>query len=176
MARRSIPVVPPDRRAWLMLLGLWLLLMAIAYLQPHQQAATNPVPWWLVIPFATALPLVGILVWLERRSIGIEDGRLVVAAGLNTLKTPVAELELDKARVLDLEEHVEYAPRLKLFGMGLPGFSAGHYLLRNRRRAFCLLTDRRRVLLVPRRDGRLLLLSPERPQALLDALRECASH
>jgi len=30
------------------------------------------------------------------------------------------------------------------------------------------------VLVLPRRDGRLLLLSPEQPQVLLDALRAIA--
>lgn len=175
MARRSVAVAPPGREAWLVLLAAWLLLMAVAYALPHAQSPANPVPWWLVVPFATALPIVAPLAWLGRRSIVIEDGTLVVSAGMNTLRSSIAELQLDKVRVLNLQEHVDHAPMLQLFGMGLPGFKAGHYLLRNRRRAFCLLTDRQRVVLIPRRDGRLLLLSPERPQALLDALRDVAA-
>ena len=39
-------------------------------------------------------------------------------------------------------------------------------------KAFCLLTRQQRVLILPQRDGASLLLSPEHPQALLDALRQ----
>jgi hypothetical protein len=57
--------------------------------------------------------------------------------------------------------------------MSVIGFAAGHFRLREKfGKAFCLLTDRQRVLWLPLRDGKTqLLLSLERPQALLDALR-----
>lgn len=170
MARREFAVAAPGRAPWLFLLGLWLLLMAVAFAQPHQQAPNNPVPWWLVIPFGTALPSVGMLVWLAVRHVAIDEGELQVAAGLSTLRIPVAELALDRAQVLDLEEHTGYLPALPLYALGLPGFRGGYYLLRNRRLAYCLVTDRTRVLLLPRRDGRFVLLSAEKPQALLEAL------
>jgi hypothetical protein len=38
-------------------------------------------------------------------------------------------------------------------------------------KGFCLITDNRRVLILPLRDGSTLMLSPEQPRALLDALR-----
>ena len=66
-------------------------------------------------------------------------------------------------------------PLLGLGSTGLPGFRGGHYLLRDRGRAFCLLTDLRHVLVLPTRDGRRLLLSPEQPQALLSRLRDLAT-
>jgi len=57
--------------------------------------------------------------------------------------------------------------------MSMPGFHAGHFRLRGDfGKAFCLLTQRDRVLWLPLRDGKQqFLLSLERPQALLDALR-----
>ena len=80
-----------------------------------------------------------------------------------------------QARIVDLAEHTGYRPMLGLNRFGLPTYRAGHYLLRNRKRAFCLLTATDRVLVLPQRDGRVLLLSPERPRELLDRLRELAS-
>ena len=55
----------------------------------------------------------------------------------------------------------------------MPGFHAGRFRLREKfGKAFCLLTDRHRVLWLPLRDGKdQLLLSLEQPQALLDALK-----
>lgn len=41
-------------------------------------------------------------------------------------------------------------------------------------KAFCLLTDRNRVLVLPLRDGSLLLVSPEQPRVLLDDLKRLA--
>ena len=95
---------------------------------------------------------------------GVRVSASLLALGLMAFKSK-------EAAILDLDEHTEYKPMLQLGGFSLPGFSAGHYLLRNRNRAFCLLTARRNVLLLPQRDGKLILVSPEKPQALLDALR-----
>jgi len=168
---RDFPLAPLHRLSWGLPVAVWLALVIIAYLQPHQQPPTNPVPWWLVIPFAIALVVIGPLIMLMHRRVHLKDRSLVVeAAVFYTRRIALDDLLLDRARIISLDEHVEFKPVLPLFAFGLPGFKAGHYLLRNRRRAFCLLTDRRRVLMLPQRDGKLLLLSPEKPRALLDEL------
>lgn len=174
--KQEFALAPLPRSAWLILLAAWVVLMLVAYLLPnHQQAASNPVPWWLVIPFATALPVVGPWIMLLHRHVSIDDDKLVVAAALLfERKVAVSALALDKARVLDLDEHTEFKSMLQLGGIALPGYRAGHYLLRNRSRAFCLLTARNKVLLLPQLDGKVILLSPENPQALLSRLRELA--
>ena len=112
------------------------------------------------------------LALLKRRRIVLENGVLVVAATFYTRKTPVAALDLANARIANLDEHTEFRPGLKINGYALPGFQAGHFRLRNRAKAFCLLTRQQRVLILPQRDRAYLLLSPEHPQALLDALRQ----
>lgn len=173
---RDFPLAPLARRTTWFLPALWLLIVAVAYLTPPAQpAATEPVPAWLITPFACALLLIGPFILLQYRRIRVEDGALhVMAASVFTRTTAIQDLDLQQARIVNLDEHREYRPWLRLFGMSLPGFTAGHCLLRNRARAFCLLSDRERVLVLPQRDGRYLLLSPERPQALLSQLRELA--
>ena len=168
--RHEFAVAPPSPVLYWLFGGLWLAITASALLRTDAAAwHADPVPWWLVPPFAAALVVVGPLLWLSRRSIALEGDRLVVAAGLNTLRLPVAELALEQARIVDLDEHTSLKPALKLFGVGLPGYRGGHYLLRDRTRAFLLLT-RGRTLVLPRRDGKRVLLTLEQPQALLDAL------
>ncbi|NLB13052.1 MAG: hypothetical protein GX826_03410 [Gammaproteobacteria bacterium] len=57
--------------------------------------------------------------------------------------------------------------------MSLPGLDAGHYRGREwKQKLFCALTSRRNVLLLPQRSDRVLLLSPEKPQSLLQALQQ----
>lgn len=175
--RRNFPLAPLQPWTWALLAALWIALLLVAFLGgPRQQSPANPVPWWVVVVFGTALLPAGLLSTLAHREIRIEGDRLVVAAALVfARKVPLGELALDRARVLDLDEHTGYRPMLQLGAFSFARFNAGRYLLRNRQRAFCLLTDRRRVLVLPQRDGRLLLLSPEQPQVLLDALRAASS-
>lgn len=172
-SRRSFPLAPLHQGTWGLLVALWVVLLLFAFLGgPHRQSPDNPVPWWVVVLFGTALLPAGLLSTLAHREIRLEGDTLVVAAALIFVRrVPVRDLALDKARVLDLDEHIEFKPMLQLGGFGLPGFKAGHYLLRNRNRAFCLLTRPQQVLLLPHRDGKTILVSPEKPQALLDALR-----
>lgn len=177
ISKRSFPLAPLTRWAWAMLAALWLVLLLFAFLgEPHVQSPHNPVPWWVVKLFGTALVPAILLSMLAHREIRIVGDKLEVSAALVFARNvPIRDLVLDKARMLDLDEHTEFKPMLQLGGFRLPGFTAGHYLLRNRSRAFCLLTRQQQVLLLPQRDGKLILLSPEKPQALLDALREHAA-
>ena len=85
----------------------------------------------------------------------------------------LSELRLEQARVVDLDEHHEYRSGFKTNGFDMPGFKSGHFRMRGGGKAFCLLTDRNRVLVLPLRDG-LLLLSPEQPRVLLDDLKRLA--
>ncbi len=64
---------------------------------------------------------------------------------------------------------------LKTNGFSLPGLKAGHFRLRNLGKAFCLVTDRTRVLILPLRNGGMVLLSPARPADVLARLRELAT-
>lgn len=172
-------ISPPTARTLWVLPAIWVALVAAVFalrgealLQPDP---SRTVPAWLVMMFAIALAVVGPLVLLRYRRIRIRGRQLwVQAGGLFTQKVPLEMLDLEHARIVDLDEHTDLKPSVRLWGMGLPGFRAGHYLLRNRARAFCLLTRNERVVVLPRRDGRYVLLSPERPQDLLARLHEAA--
>jgi hypothetical protein len=160
--------------------ALWLWLPMLAAIAAAAVAITmesrTPLPLaaWLVVPFVM---LVGgvLTLAMRRRRIVLDNRTLQVRATFYTKQLPVEAIDLDKARVLSLEEHTDLAPMLKTNGFSLPGFKAGHFRLRNLGKAFCLLTDRSRVLTLPLRDGGLVLLSPTRPADLLARLRELAA-
>jgi hypothetical protein len=125
---------------------------------------------WPILAFALLLaPL--LMMAMARRAVLLQDGVLVVKAALHTRRVPVAALAPERARIVDLDERTELRPLLKTWGMALPGFQAGWFRQREGlRKVFYLLTDRRRVLWLPVSDGADLMLSLERPQALLDTL------
>lgn len=128
---------------------------------------------WFALSAALAVSVL-IAAATARRAIVLEADRLTVKAAIYTRRVMVSEIDLERARVLDLAEHPELRPGLKTNGFALPGFSAGHFRGRDKRKMFCLLTDNR-VLDLPLTDGSRLLISPERPQTVLDALRQRAS-
>ena len=90
-------------------------------------------------------------------------------------RVPVAQLRLDQAEVVDLQRDRRYGIRVKTNGYSMPGFYSGHFRLQGGGKGFALVTDRARVLALPVSDGSTLLLSVDRPQALLDALRKVAA-
>ncbi|MCX7556656.1 hypothetical protein OS187_07445 [Xanthomonadaceae bacterium JHOS43] len=114
----------------------------------------------------------GLFLSLRRLSISIDGDSLVVRAALFTRRVRIAELDLAAARVADLDNDREWRPVLRTNGIGLPGACMGHHRGKPwERRIFCALTSHERVLVLPERNGvRCLLLSAEKPKALLGAL------
>lgn len=172
---RTFPITPPPAHAAWLLGALLLVPLVVIALTFTTADADAKAPAAMGIGIAI-VALVGMVTFLglRRRQVLLDDGRLVVKAAMFTHRLDVSALDLARARIVDLDERTELRPGLKSFGMSLPGFQAGWFLLRDRSRGFCLVTSRRRVLWLPAHAGSSLLLSLEQPQAMLDALRTVA--
>ncbi|MGN6150491.1 MAG: PH domain-containing protein [Lysobacteraceae bacterium] len=166
MSVRDFNVVAPDPRGMLLVAGF---AMAAACVPLLVLAREQPALWIGVIVMAMVLGVV--FRSTTRNGIALEGATLRVRAGLHRLAVEVATLDLDAARIVDLAGEPALKPMLKTFGTSMPGYQTGHFRLRDRGKAFLLLTERRKVLVLSERSGRRLLLSLERPQALLDAVR-----
>jgi hypothetical protein len=110
-----------------------------------------------------------------RRRVELAGNVLDVRSTLYRRRTPVADLLLDQAEVVDLSRDRRYGIRFKTNGYSMPGFYSGHFRLQGGGKGFARVTDRARTLVIPVRGGSTLLLSLERPQALLEALRKVAA-
>lgn len=167
---REFAIVPPDLR-WALIptmLGAAAAIVGLGF-----AAREEPRLWWMLIPVALA---VGVMLWLlQRRRVVLDGDLLRVTGGVNGIRVRIADLDAEAARIVDLADAKALRPMLRTFGTAMPGFRAGHFRLRDRSRAFLLLTATTKVLVLRERCGRLLLLSLERPQALLDALRDAAA-
>ena len=129
----------------------------------------------LMLQAVIAVVILAVVLPLWRRRISFDGRRLRVEATFYTRESALAEFRLDAARVVDLRERTELRPLLKTNGYAMPGFHAGHFRLRDwQQRAFCLITDASKVVVLPHADGRVWLLSFEHPQAVLDILRRAA--
>ena len=166
---REFAVAPLAPLAWLLLPAIAVPAVLVSMLPPH--GTPRPSLLWLLF---IALLLGVLALAMRRRRIRVEDGALAVDATLYGQRVPVAALDLAKARIVDLREDRELMPVRGINRFGPPGLRGGYYALRNGQRAFCLLTSLERVLVLPQRDGRVLLLSPKDPDALLERLRGVA--
>jgi hypothetical protein len=129
----------------------------------------------LVLQAAVAATSLTIVLPMWRREAAFDGKHLRVKATFYTRQSALSEFDLAAARVVDLREHTELKPALKTNGFAVPGLQAGHFRLRDKRKAFCLLTDPARVLCLPHADGRVWMLSLTHPQAVLDILRRATA-
>lgn len=173
-ADRDFAVAPAP--VW-RLLWLWVPMLAVAAVivaTTLQSAQRTPHELGLTLPFLAVLTAV--LSWaFFRRRIHLQGRELEVVSTFYRKRVAVDAMQLDQARVVDLAEHGSLTPVIKTNGYAMPGFKSGHYRLRDRSKAFCLLTDASRVLYLPLRDGSALVISPDKPRELLAALQALAA-
>ncbi len=169
---RRFSVPAPDYRKVALVFALVLVTIGVALVLVLRDPAAHRA--WPPLLLGTLASLGLLAVVVGRRRVVLEGDTLHVVAGLNAMRVAVSALDLDHARIVRLDEHPEYKPGIKTFGSAMPGYQAGHFRQAGGRKVFALLTDRDHVLALPERDGRLLLLSLDNPQSLLDALKRAA--
>ena len=174
---RNLALTPLGKAPFVFAIGFGAVLpIAVAVLATLQVRSEDLSPaMLLVLQGVVAVAVLAVVLPLWRRQAAFDGKRLKVKATFYTRESPLSDFDLDTARVVDTREHKQFRPLLKLNGYALPGFWAGHFLMRDRRKAFCLVSDPAKVLALPHADGRTWLLSLEHPQAVLDILRRAAA-
>ena len=136
-------------------------------------------PMWLLIPIIVVV-LAGVFV-ITASALGLKPARfelsndsLRLRSGLCALRIPADHLRGGSARVLDLGHAGGLQPAVRTLGLGLPGYRAGWFRLKNGDKALLYVTDPTRVVYIPTRTGYSLMLSVREPDAFVKALREVA--
>jgi len=141
---------------------------------PVIPASAGPL-WFLGILGVFLAGLLALFVWCAWASrhtvVLVADGGLRIANTPYGRRIPLAELIEEGAIPVDLTRDLEYQPVLRTNGIGLPGYGAGWFRLRDGQKALAFLTDRRRVLYLPTRAGYGLLVSVADPDRVIDAIR-----
>lgn len=174
MSERRFPLPPvgPFARMLPWLVGaLMPIAMAgiFAWLTPPEASA-----WFAIAASLLLLPLTGLAIaaTVHGRTVLVEQGQLQVRRWPLPRRFALAAMDLDAARVTDIKSEPGLRPMVKLFGTRMPGLTSGWFLTRERKRAYVLSSTSERYAVLPLRDGRLLMLGVERPEALLAALRD----
>lgn len=172
---QPVPLAPPATS----LLWLWGPVLLVVCINPLIQLFAGKPPvtgafasWGplLVLPLITA----ALTLAYRRRHLHLDRQQLKIASTLYSKQVPISSMRLDRARVVNFDENPDFKPALKTNGFQMPGFRAGHFRMKDGSKGFCLITDNRRVLVLPLRDGSSVLISPQQPRALLDELKQLA--
>ena len=140
-------------------------------------AGSGPV-WFLVAMAAILFGLVAFFAVFVHNSqatrFELSATGLRIRGGIYGRTIPLADLAADEAKVVDLAQERDLQLRVRTNGVGLPGYQAGWFRLRNGRKALAFVTDRQSAVQVPTRAGYVLLLSVTEPDEFVRALRQAA--
>ena len=106
-------------------------------------------------------------------SIKIANDSITVRIPIYGRVVPIANVNVERARVLSVGESEDVKSATRTNGIGLPGYAAGWFKLPNGTRALLSVTQGR-VLFIPTTEGYSLWLSVLDPEAALTQLRSVA--
>jgi hypothetical protein len=101
----------------------------------------------------------------------LTDEHLELVGDFWARSIPIRSIRADEGRIVDLGSSSGYAPRRRTFGTGVPGYTSGWFRLQNGEKALLYVTRWDSVVYLPTSLGYSLLLSTERPEELLAAVR-----
>jgi len=81
-------------------------------------------------------------------------------------------VNLEMVRVLNLRSDVDFQPKIRKNGIGIPGLKQGWFRLRNTKKALLFVTDISRVVYIPTHEGYSVLFSTPEPQAFIEYVKK----
>lgn len=187
------PLEPPAARAYVVMAALVVLLPVVIAVvaSPFDPGVPEALARWtgIIVGRGLAARLLGgllmlaitglafgVLVLLMRRHRVLVDGAgIEVATTFYRRRLAWADLRLDAARVVAIDERPELKPALKSNGFAVPGFRSGWFRSRGLRRLFVATAGGKKLLWLPTTLGYDVLLQPRQPAALLEAIQAQAA-
>lgn len=121
--------------------------------------------------FTVAVLLVLFAFSSRHASVEVSPEGVNIRGGLYGRQIPMRSLVLDGARPVNLNTDTALKFSWRTNGIGLPGYCAGWFQLKNGQKALAFITDRSSVAYIPTREGYVLLLSVADPESLIASLK-----
>jgi len=134
--------------------------------------ASGKALWVMAVILVPLVALLGYSAYASRHAqFEVSETGLRIHGGLYGRTVPADSLVCNGAKAVDLKADPSLKPGLRLSGIGLPGYHAGWYRLKNGEKALVFLTDRSSVAYIPTHEGYSLLLSVKNVPAFLHSIR-----
>ncbi|MFC1942855.1 PH domain-containing protein [Chloroflexota bacterium] len=125
-------------------------------------AASGPMIFIVAIVLVLIL-VIGLLSFIGYSSknvrFEINDEGLKISRSIYGRLIPRDQIVASEVKVIDLSADLEYKPKHKTNGAGLPGYSEGWFKLNNNEKALLFVTDRSSVVYIPTNKNFSVLLS-----------------
>ena len=108
----------------------------------------------------------------ERIRLTVTQEGLEVTGGWYRRFIGLDKLNVDGAQPLDLSQAEGYRPRWRTNGIGMTGYKAGWFRLRNGEKAVVFITDPSQVVYVPTTEGYAVMASVADARGVIGALRQ----
>lgn len=131
--------------------------------------------WLLMIPLMLVTLGVGLIVaWFIIASNGtrfeLSSESLVIRYPIYGRSLALSELDRESARLVTPDQP-DYRLSLRTNGVGLAGYGAGWFRLKNKQKALVFAAAGHPAVYIPTRKDYVLLLTPDRPEQFLQALK-----
>ena len=136
--------------------------------------------WWrnLRTGLVVAINLLLLFLWFTiagyKANVELNANTLQVAIPVWGHAVPLKSLDVQDARRVDLSRRTDLRPVKESAGFGVQGFRLGWFYLANHEKALLALGDESKAVYIPTTEGFSILVSPEHPQAFLQALKHSA--
>lgn len=85
---------------------------------------------------------------------------------------PADSIISKETRMVDLRNQKDFEPVIRTNGVGLPGYSAGWFRGRSKKKMLLFVTDISKVVYIPTKDGYGVMLSVDEPAEFVKAIHE----
>jgi len=112
---------------------------------------------------------------MRRHRVRVDAAGIEITTTFYRRRLGWADLRLEGARVIPIDERPELKPALKSNGFAVPGFRSGWFRSRGLKRLFVATAGGKKLLWLPTTLGYDVLLQPRNPAALLEAIQAAAA-
>ncbi len=84
---------------------------------------------------------------------------------------PREQIVPEGVRIINLDTQPEYKPRIRTNGIGLPGYRAGWFRLKNNEKALLFVTDYSKVVYVPTKQDYSVLVSASNSEEFCQTIK-----
>ncbi|MBM2825497.1 MAG: hypothetical protein HW402_1161 [Dehalococcoidales bacterium] len=104
-------------------------------------------------------------------SFELDDQGLRIKGNIYGQFIPKEQVVGEGVRIINLDTSPEYKPGLRTNGIGLPGYSAGWFRLKNKEKALLFVTDPSKVVYLPTTKSYAILLSVSNPEDFYNSIK-----
>ena len=126
----------------------------------------------LLMVLGVVAALIGASLWSARSALfEVSEAGLRLRGDLYGRLIPFESIQVDHVRVVDFQQEPSLRPSWRTMGTGLPGYQGGWFRLKDGTKALLYLTDPSKAVFIPTDLGFGVLLSPQDPNGLVEALK-----